>query len=80
MELTLSCDDDDCAYRRENGHRYQVIYTTEDLAAFAKTYGSGVIFGEWQKRLLGLRQRDGPFVLSGHKTPGERRRELPKIR
>jgi hypothetical protein len=75
--LTLWCDDDVCSYRREHGYRYQITYTTENLAAFAEAYGSGEIFIDWIKRLrcsvCGSAQ--AKFVLSGHKTPAERWRE-----
>ena len=68
--LTVWCDDD-CACRGENGHRYQVIYRTEDLAVFAETYGHGVIFIEWKDRLRCsvCGSAKTKFVLSGHKTP-----------
>ena len=65
------------AYLREHGRRYQIIYTTDDLAAFVVTYGPGVIFIEWQmrRRCSVCGSAKTKFVLSGHKTPAERWRE-----
>lgn len=42
--LTLWCDADACSRLRAHGYRYQVIYTTKNLAAIAETYGPAVIF------------------------------------
>ena len=73
--MTLWCDDDACSYRREHGYRYQVVYATESLAAFVEACGLGVVFVNWIKRVRcsvcgSAKTR---FVLSGHKTPAERR-------
>jgi formate dehydrogenase maturation protein FdhE len=54
-----------------------VIYTTENLAAFAEAYGPGVIFLDWKEQLRCsvCGSAKVQFVLSRHKTPGERWRE-----